>query len=454
MVSVSSILQRINQDLRPFLSEQRIIAACREAGHAWRECELNPVRTLHLFIIQILNFNTAMTGLGYLSKTAVQAPAYCKARMRLPLAALQRLLAESAAAMRDSCAMPDRLWCGLRAYLVDGSSTLVPDTPSGQKAFGQPAGCKKGCGFPVPKVLGLFDAFSGLMMQVQGFALYTHEQSKVWMLHPLLGSGDLLVGDRGFCSYVHLAMLHMRGILGLFRMHQAVIVDFRPHRKHRSKYPKKRKGNKTRPMPRTRFIRRLGKCDQVVEWFKPKNKPRWMDAEQFAALPASLHLREIRFVLPRAGQRSRSVTLLTSLLDPPLYPKQKIAELYGVRWRVETHFAQLKTIMKMRKLKSKTEQGALKELTVYALVYNMVHMVMLKAARAQKVPPHRISFTDTLRWLHSASPGEALPVLRLIPHRPNRHEPRVVKDREDTYTKMTRPRAKLRKELNRQGLAA
>src|SRR5882672_2258995 len=112
------------------------------------------------------------------------------------------------------------LWCGLKAYLVDGSSTIAPDTSDSQQAFGQPSGCKKGCGFPVPKVLGLFDAFSGLIVQVLAFPLYTHEQSKVWMLHPLLGAGDLLVGDRGFCSFVHLAMLSLRGIHGLFRIHQ------------------------------------------------------------------------------------------------------------------------------------------------------------------------------------------------------------------------------------------
>ena len=43
------------------------------------------------------------------------------------------------------------LWRGLRAFLVDGSSTITPDTPELRKAFGQPAGQKKGCGFPVPK---------------------------------------------------------------------------------------------------------------------------------------------------------------------------------------------------------------------------------------------------------------------------------------------------------------
>jgi hypothetical protein len=454
MASIASALTRIKQDLGPFLPDGSIEAACRDAGHRWRRRKLGPVQTVHLFILQVLHFNTAMTHLRHLSKTAVRAGSYCKARMRLPLKVLEALLAESAAAMRQACRSPDGLWCGLRAYLVDGSSTIAPDTPDSQKAFGQPSGCKEGCGFPVPKVLGLFDAFSGLMLQTLGLPLYTHEQSKVWMLHPLLGVGDLLVGDRGFCSFAHLAMLLARGTHGLFRVHQKTIVDFRPHRKHRAKYQKGRKVG-PKPVPRSRFVRRLAKHDQVVEWFKSAvTRPKWMTEEQFALLPQSLMVRELRFVLPRKGQRTRVVTIATTLLDPLLYPKQKVGELYGVRWRVETHFAQLKTTLRMRKVKSKTSQGVLKELTVYALVYNLVHVIMVRAAERQRVEPHRISFIDTLRWLLSAAPAEPLPDLLVNPHRPNRHEPRVVKDREDTYTKMLRPRSQLRQELKGKRIGA
>ena len=179
-----------------------------------------------------------------------------------------------------------------------------------------------------------------------------------------------------------------------------------------------------------------------------------MSREEFESLPDSLLVRELRFVLPRKGQRTLCVTIATTLLDPVLYPKEKIAELYGVRWRAETHFAQLKTTLKMRKVKSQTSEGVLKELTIYALVYNLVHAVMLRAAREQGVEPHRISFVDAVRWLLSAAPGEPLAELLVVPHRPDRHEPRVVKDRQDTYTKMTRPRAELRKALKNQAKIA
>jgi hypothetical protein len=242
-------------------------------------------------------------------------------------------------------------------------------------------------------------------------------------------------------------------------MHQRQIVDFRPYRKSRRELARQRrlkaKGKKAKSkakadgkaVPTSTFVRRLGKHDQVVRWRRPAAKPKWMTPQQHAALPATLLVREIRYRLARKGQRTRCVTIATTLLDPTLYPKEKIEALYNVRWTAETHFAELKTTLRMRKVKSKTALGVKKELAAYALVYNLVHAVMCAAALRQGVTPDRISFLDTVRALLSAEAGEDLPDLVVNPRRPHRHEPRVVKDREDTYTKMTRPRAQLRKEL-------
>ncbi len=115
MASVASTLARIKEDLQPFLAEELILNACRGAGHHWRERVLGPVQTVHLFIVQVLCFNTAMTHLRHLSKTAVKAPAYCRARMRLPLAVLEALLSQSSQAMVAAHPLPRGLWCGLRA---------------------------------------------------------------------------------------------------------------------------------------------------------------------------------------------------------------------------------------------------------------------------------------------------------------------------------------------------
>lgn len=436
MASIARPLARIKDDVRAFVPDESIRRACRDAGHRWRERRLGPAETVHLFVLQVIHCNTAIRHLRHLAGRAVNAAAYCKARMRLPLGVLRSLLRESSAGASPSSS--DR-WCGLRVLLADGSSTVAPDTPESQRAFGQPPNQKPGCGFPVPKVLALFDAFSGMVLEALCLPLFTHEQSGVWRLHPMLGPGDLLVGDRGFCSYVHLAMLHLRGVAGLFRMHQRRVVDFRGGRRPR------RKGERGRP--RSRVVRRLGPGDQVVAWAKPEQVPKWMKmmAARFASLPSELHVRELRYRLAGRGRRTRVVTVATTLLDPALYPRDKVAELYGLRWSVETHFAELKTTLRMRRVKSQTPDGVRKELAVYCLVYNLVRAVMLRAAARQGTTPDRVSFVDALRWLLSAAaPGEDVAPLVINPRREGRDEPRVIKNLRDDYRKMTLPRAQMR----------
>ena len=103
--------------------------------------------------------------------------------------------------------------------------------------------------------------------------------------------------------------------------------------------------------------------------------------------------------------------------------------------------------MKMDVLKCKTVEGVLKELTVFALIYNLVRQVMLEAARRQNVDVERISFIDALRWLTHAQPGDNLCKLVVNPYRPHRIEPRVRKRRPKQYPLMNQPRHVLRKEL-------
>jgi hypothetical protein len=175
-----------------------------------------------------------------------------------------------------------------------------------------------------------------------------------------------------------------------------------------------------------------------------------MGRKQFDALPAELLVREVRYRVLARGRRTREVTVATTLLDADAYPKEAIAELYGIRWRVETHWRELKTVLKMRRLKCRTEAGVRKELAVYALVYNLVRAVMVRAAARQRTTVDRISFIDALRWLLSAAPDEPLAVdLVRNTQRPRRCEPRVIKDHFETYPRMSRTRQKLRAQSSR-----
>jgi len=87
---------------------------------------------------------------------------------------------------------------------------------------------------------------------------------------------------------------------------------------------------------------------------------------------------------------------------------------------------------------------------MFALVYNLVWLVMLRAAEKQELPPERIRFIDAWWWLRDARPGEPLRQLELVPVRPGRHEPRVRKRRPKEYDLMKEPRHELREALMRQ----
>jgi hypothetical protein len=166
-----------------------------------------------------------------------------------------------------------------------------------------------------------------------------------------------------------------------------------------------------------------------------------------AALPETLELREVRDGISTPGFRTRQMTLVTTLLDAEVYRVADLAELYRQRWQVETALAQLKTTMQMEVLHCKTVPGVLKELTVFAIVYNLVRMVMGQSARLQHIRVERISFVDALRWLGAPSSGMPLVALIVVPIRPHRVEPRVKKRRPKSFPFMITPRQELRQQV-------
>ena len=175
--SIVSPAARIKRHYDQLLPGGVIIAACGAALHRWRKRKFDPVATIHLFILQILNGNTAILHLRHLAGSAVNPAAYCRARMRLPLSVYQTLLDYSAGIAAQGCAP---VFAAMRVLLVDATSSLTPDTRSIRKLFKQPASINPGCGFPMAKVLALFDAASGAILQPLIDSLFVHEASRVW----------------------------------------------------------------------------------------------------------------------------------------------------------------------------------------------------------------------------------------------------------------------------------
>jgi hypothetical protein len=180
----------------------------------------------------------------------------------------------------------------------------------------------------------------------------------------------------------------------------------------------------------------IGACVRMPIWpslLKPKTWPSWLTREALAALPEALVLREVRYHIGTPGFRTRQITLVTTLLDAAVYRVDDLAELYRLRWRVETALAHLKTTMQMAVLPCKTVLGVPKELTVFAIVYTLVCVVMWQSATLRHTAVERTSFLDVLRWLSAPSTGMPLVALIVNPARPHRVEPRVKKRRPKSF---------------------
>jgi hypothetical protein len=229
---IVTTLRQLRQDLARYLDEKALHDVCRQAGHRWRDRLLKPAAVIHWFIIQVLHGNTALQHVSLLAGRAFTDSAYCQARANLPLRVYQAILRTLIKALVPNT-YTGGLWLGRhRTFLVDGSSFSMPDTPELQAHFGQPGNQKPGCGFPVASILAMFHAGTGLLLDILPKPLRTHEMAHAESVHAALQPGDVLVADRGFCSFAHMALLAIRGVHCLFRMHQRQIVDFTPGRPH------------------------------------------------------------------------------------------------------------------------------------------------------------------------------------------------------------------------------
>ena len=328
--SIEQAAMQIKHDVSKAFDAAAIVALCRSIGYSWRTRQFGPVATIQGFLLQVLHGNTACSHVPRLLGKDVTAEAYGMARSRLPLELFQRLLEQVCSRLRE-CVDTAAGWHGHRVWMMDGSSCSMPDTPELQRAFGQPSAQAPGCGFPVAHVMTLFHVGTGMLLRTAIAPMRTHDHAQATRMHEALAPGDVVLADRGFCSFSHMAMLWQSGMHAVFRVHQRQIVS--------------------------------------------------MDV-----------------------------------------------------------------------LRTKSVDGIHKELAMFAIVYNLVRLVMLEAAQRRGVMPDRISFVDALRWLVAAGTGLPLRRIRVLPLRPDRHEQRVRKRRPKNYPLMTKPRAELMQALSDQRL--
>lgn len=357
--------------------------------------------------------------------------AYVQARLRLPKETLEAVLhaTAQAAASRSPSKGPLQ---GRSIKVVDGSTIQLADTAANQKRYPQPSTQKKGCGFPVMKIVVLFCLHCGAILNVMTGNLHHHELRLLHLLWEGFQKGDILLGDRGFGEFVTVAGLCARGVDVVARLHGARKVDFRK-------------------------AERLGHNDGLFVWKKGSNQSPVLSPEQWALLPMELTVRIVRFTAEIRGFRSRRVTLVTTLLDPKCYPAEELAALYKRRWRLELCLRDLKTTLGMEELRCKSPEMAEKELLAYLIAHNLIRCVMAEAAGLYEADLERLSFKGTVDALRQYSGAIAQARSRkmrqqlwedflvnlvrdLVPERPGRREPRAVKRRPKPYPLLNKPR--------------
>jgi hypothetical protein len=363
--------------------------------------------------------------------------AYCQARKNQISEDFLKDVHQQIVSQVESQAPAAYQWRDRRVGVVDGSTLSMPDTPLNQASYPQPSEQKKGCGFPVMKLVGVFSLATGLLHLLAYGHLRNHERTLFHRLWDEISRRfDLVLGDRGFTSFFDMSLLKQRGVDTVLRQHQMRDSDFR-----RGK--------------------RLGRHDHLVLWKKPVRCPDWISPEMYAATPDEWTVREVKVLVTVKGFRTQVYVIVTTLLDPVLYPPSTLAELYFLRWSVELRFRDIKCTLGLDILRCKSPTMVQKELWMQVIAHNLIRALMLKAAVVKHQPLSRLSFkgtVDTLRqWAPLLAAKAKQPTVYrrlfrkliaciahdLVPFRPERAEPRAKKRRPKIYQLLTKPRHRM-----------
>lgn len=362
---------------------------------------------------------------------------YCAARMKLDEQMLSDILDHTADRLEDMS--ESGLLNKRRVIVVDGTGVAMPDTTENQEVWPQPTSQEPGCGFPSARICACFSLESGALLSYAVGNKKSHELRHLRQQWGTFKQGDIFLGDKGFCSYFDQAALKGKGIDSVITLARRA------------------------PVRAAKSLEVLGPNDLLTAWPRPKyttklsySKDEWED------LPEELLLRQIRVTVKHSGFRTRGFYIITTLLDAEQYPAEELAALYFKRWDVELFFRDIKTTMGMDVLRCRTPEMIRKEILMHFIAYNCIRRLMCEAAEEAAIEVRIVSFKGSLQALRNWEPHlnqakiSRAEKFRLISdlydamtntpikQRPERSEPRCVKQRPKNYQRMTAPRHEMK----------
>lgn len=436
--TLAQIEQRFANAINPALLKPN------PSRHHSRERIYSLPRTFWCWIWQVLQANTScrevvrqVQALFAIHGRTVDegSAAYCQARSKLGIGLLQKIF-RSAAERLEQRAPASTLLQGKTLRLIDASGMRLPDTPTNRAAFPPPKNQPPGTGFPYLKVITLFSLQSGAVLAHSIGSLLHHELRLFLGLRQWLKPGQIVVLDRAFGVYIVPALLSLLQVDVVARLSNYRKIDF-------GKADKK-----------------LGSSDALFTWNKPAKSSALIPRSEWLRLPAQLTVRLLRTRIKRHGFRIRQLTVVTTLLDPKLYPAEEILQAYLKRWRIEMCFDDLKTTLEMEYLSCQTPKMVRKELLIFLTAHNLLRWIIVEVAQQREAQLERISFKGCLdgfrqytqaftqigKGRHSRTKQRNLwnsfleTLARdLVPERPGRREPRAVK-RKLKYPNLNMPR--------------
>jgi len=307
---------------------------------------------------------------------------------------------------------PGAFLFGLRLMAIDGDSEDVADTPANVAFFGRHHGDRGDAAFPQLKAVYLCECGTHAICDAGFWPCHTSERIGGLRMLRSVGAGMLVMWDCGFHSFEMAVRTRQQQADFLGRVPAHV---------------------------KPQFLRTLPDGSYLA-YIYPADYPRKRRGER-------LLVRIIEYTIDdpqRTGHGERH-RLITSLLDPDLYPAHTLACEYHQRWEVEITIDEVQTHQRLPNLPLRSQKpvGVIQEAFGLLIAHYAVRAVMHDAAVQHDLDPDRLSFINALRIVCDAIPEfqmtspEQLPRLyqRLLndiarhqlPERDNRSNPRVVK---------------------------
>lgn len=311
----------------------------------------------------------------------VQDGAISHARVRLGVEVLGALFYKLTAAFWPIG--PD--FHGLISVAFDGSTGTMPDTKRNQNEFHKPKSRSGQGAFPQMRMMTLMALSVRLMLDVAD-APYagkgTGERTLVMqILGQLAYKGLLFLLDAGLYSFDIVSEIAQAG--------QKVIV----------KAPRTLKPKFIEALPDGSCLAQVTKKVEDPDAPPMKNgRKRWKKMH--------MTVRVIRFQIPGF----RPVTLLTNILDTTIIARELVLH-YHKRWDIEIAYDEIKTHQcatlrgqSPTTFRSKRPDLVKQELYALLIMYNLVRLLIRKAAEEHGKDPCLISFLGALQHIIDAAP--------------------------------------------------